>query len=194
MKEVYYRHINIPFNFDLSSVARFDTDLTELGYTKLSVDLIDNNIVDFFLENNIGISTVASFYTPPGGILAIHIDLDSMNDLCKINFCYGGGASRMYWYTVKPGVDLTPVPGTEGYYGKSNDSVVSHISLKPDQCNYAASAKIGRPTLVKVGKPHGVINVSNEERWNICLTLKDPVDSHVLHFNEVAERLKDFLV
>jgi len=194
MKEIYYKHIEIPFEFDLSNIAKFDTDLTELGYTKLSIDLVDKNVVDFLLDYNIAISTVASFYTPPGGILAPHVDLDKLSDLCKINFCYGGSASRMYWYTLKPGIELAPVLGTDGYYEKSEDSLVSHISVPKEWCNYAASAKIRTPTLVKVGKPHGVVNVSNEGRWNLCLTLKDTTDSHLLYFDEVADRLKDFIV
>lgn len=195
-KEKYYRHIKFPFDFDLSNIAKFDTDLTTLGYTKLSNDVMDPIITNFLLDHKIVISTVASFYTPPGGILGIHIDLNELNDLCKINFCYGGGASRMNWYRVKPGIELKSEVSdfTTRYYDKSEGIAVSHISLQRDWCDYADSAKIRKPTLVKVGQPHGVINVSKEGRWNLCLTLCDPNDNHLLHFGEVEERLTDYLV
>jgi len=187
----YFRHLKLPFEFDLSDLAIFDTDTDKLGYTMLDNSLLDANITDFFKSHGFELISVASFYTPPGGILATHVDLDKLSNICKFNFCYGARGSRMYWYTLKQGyipvVDLK----NNGYYVKSRYALVSHLDIHQSQCVYAASTMIGTPTIVNVGQPHSVINMSKEGRWNLCLMFENK-QGQILEIDEAEETLKEF--
>jgi hypothetical protein len=189
----YFQHLKLPFEFDLSNIAKFDVETSTFNYKILDKTLVDKRIINLLEMHGLFVLNVDIFYTPPGGVLRPHIDLDKLSNFCKINFCYGAHGSRMYWYTLQNGYTLQLDLNNNGYYAPTPGTVATHILIPRQMCVSAASTMIGTPTLVNVGQPHGVINYSKEGRWCLCITCVNK-QGCIVEFDEARDKLKEYIV
>lgn len=188
----YFAHLKLPFDLDMSELAKFDYDPNKLGYTVKDASLVDQRLIDLLASFNLKIAHIGCFYTPPHTLLPIHCDTASMQNFCKLNFAYGDEVdkARMIWYRLKDGFvpKIVRTPDHERYVSKAGD--VSYVSIPSDQAIPVASA-IVRTTLVNVGRPHSVINTADSARWALSLPLRDVHSNETLEFDDVHSRLKE---
>jgi hypothetical protein len=98
------------------------------------------------------------FVTPAGFRLGAHIDSDSPEGSCKLNFSYGSESSLMEWYRTKENCI-----GIKEYIDHdSEQDEVPTISFKPSDVNVIYSSKIETPSIVNVSIPHGLNNESSQ--------------------------------
>lgn len=188
----YFQHLKFPFEVDLFAAAKFEVAQETFGYKVLDRESLGTDICNLLESHGLFILNVDTFHTPAVGVLRPHIDLDKVSNFCKIAFSYGAYGSRMYWYTLQEGFEVKLDESNRGYYAPTPGTKSSHIFLPRESCISAASARIGTPTLVNVGQPHGVINYSKESRWTICVTFTN-AQGGLVEFDEAKEKLKDYV-
>jgi hypothetical protein len=176
-------NVRLPFNTDdLLDIAQYSSNLKELGHFEYDISKFDKRIVELLAECDITISHTEVFYTPAQKSLAIHVDGAKLSNITKLNWVWGGEGSRMLWW--KPmdqsamKIGTTPV-GTPYLYADQK------------KCTMIESTKIGRPTLVNVGVPHSVLNMSNSGRW--CLSAVLAVNGVNAEWDVLTEKLSRFL-
>lgn len=189
---MYFQHIKLPFEHDFSQLAVWDDDPKNFGYSVRDANYLGQPIIDCLKERGVYFAHVALFHTPPRGFLPIHTDTYILPNFAKLNFVYGGQASSMQWYKLKPGYVLQPViTDDQKKYRTPTGSDVAYVSIPGGECTLAARTRIGTPTLINAGQPHSVLNNTDEHRWCISVPLRSLVDDHKLEFSEAAELLKD---
>lgn len=124
------------------------------------------------------------FYTPPGRTLEPHSDSPVISDVVKLNWMKGGEGSTMDWYELKPGAVLktsTTVIHTQYSHAPRKDLIHVH------------SATIGTPSLVNVGRIHGVHN-GNFPRYVACVVLGDSETQKRLMWDKAEKIFGDCIV
>jgi hypothetical protein len=131
------------------------------------------------------------FYTPPFRTLNIHCDSPVIDDRVKLNWMMGGDKSTMDWYELKPDKNLI-----------TNDrTVIDTPEIKTGQYSYAErtdikltfSTEVGFPSLVNVGRLHGVRNGS-EPRYVACTILGDPKTGKQLVWEKAKKIFQKYVV
>jgi hypothetical protein len=131
------------------------------------------------------------FYTPPFRTLNIHCDSPVIDDRVKLNWMMGGDKSTMDWYELKPDKNLI-----------TNDrTVIDTPEIKTGQYSYAErtdikltfSTEVGFPSLVNVGRLHGVRNGS-EPRYVACTILGDPKTGKQLVWEKAKKIFQMYVV
>jgi hypothetical protein len=189
VKNQYCLNLNLNLDVKCNFLKDFDiTDVPSYGFKqfRISQSMIDTNLVQFLRSRNIDISHVEVFYTLPGHRIPIHVDTDTMDNHCKLNFVYGDAGSVMRWWRPKnPNAELkyqlTPV-GTQYLY------------FDKDDCDLIWESQVGCPGLVNAGQPHSMFNCTNSARWAVSLVLYDLNKSCLLDWNDAADIFKDFII
>jgi hypothetical protein len=138
--------------------------------------------------------TFEVFQTPPNSFANIHTDntkytTDSVGDIVKLNFVFGGKGSKMGWWKEKPGITNT----CEAVTSRVRPLRHPHMSYYPDEVDLIAEHEIKFPTLVQVGPPHNIWT-GDEQRYCLCLIPIWPDTGIRLTMPEALEVFKDYLV
>jgi len=179
MNNFYFLNLDIPlFKEGITINDLPKTYLTVLDKEKI----INEKIFDFFNSLNLKIKFVESFFKTPTAPQNIHIDAVG-GDYTKLNWVFGGGESQMTWY--KPKTNLT-----------------KEVSISPTGTRFLRFAEseveetdrtsIMYPTLIQVGVPHDVINVT-ENRHCISFLFQNQ-DNKALTMQESVEIFKDYII
>jgi hypothetical protein len=188
----YFAHVKLPFEHDYSEFAKYEPK-QNLDYLIKPHDVLGPDLPEFLKSVGLVLTHTALFYTDAKTLLPIHTDMSDFPNFAKLNFAYGAEGSRMFWYELKDG--YTPVPKVTAdtqRYRVAEGKKVSYVSIPPDKCTIAASAKIGAPTLINAGQPHSMLNNTNEKRWCISIPLAG-LDGHIVEMDEALERLEGFI-
>jgi hypothetical protein len=124
------------------------------------------------------------FYTPPGRTLEPHSDTLGITDVVKLNWMEGGDGSVMDWYELKAGAKL-----------------LTHKTVINTRYSYAAktdidrvhTAVIGKPSLVNVGRLHGVRN-GDQPRYVACVILQWPTTGRRMNWSEAEKIFEQYVV
>ena len=161
-------------------------DITDLSKKYISIldykTHIHDDILNFFDLLNLQIILVETFFKGPGSSGHVHVD-DAGGDYVKLNWAFGGGESKMCWYSLNH---------------TTNDTVrktAANTSFTPypdDQVTEIEKVEIRNPTIVQVGVPHNIIDVT-EDRYCVSFVFKDKTTNRRLTMEESRNRFKDFL-
>lgn len=166
----YYRLLNFPNCFnsqaleqDLSVGKELDTN----GHWKKSewsgrtTALTEDFHVWLWDTFKCTVINIEVFYTAPLWRRGWHLDMNPPSDFVKINYAWGDPLkSEMQWgtsITDKPLVSGTTTAGTQ-YVGYRDDEIV-----------LADKVRFDKPALVNVGRPHRILNYSDQGRWCLCI-------------------------
>lgn len=129
-------------------------------HNKIDPSTINTKIIDFFKNKNLQITLAESFYRMPEDIAVpnIHKDAPGLTDATKINWVYGGGDSVMNWY--QPKVDNI----------QTNTSAIgiTYEYYKRDDVELIHSQRVGFPSIVQVGLPHDISNITSDR---LCISV-----------------------
>ena len=152
------KHINLPFKQSLQPLTQREFNPQEFGHFDVDPDQLNQDIIQLIEDRGLCFSHWELFYTPPNRHLRVHIDGPAPSNTVKLNWTLGGAGSRMMWWKLKPGRELTRAITIIG---------TSYLHVDQASCSLLKTIVIGHPTMVNVGVPHSVINRS-EPRW--CLS------------------------
>jgi hypothetical protein len=196
----------IPLNFELPI---FNTNLSPVEYLK-TIPIWANNIKtnphvashfklnweahlsvqlnQFFLDHDLKIIWCEIFYKEPNLVSRIHADDETIGDISKMNWVFGGEDSEMHWYTIK-----------DSYYTKSENEHVLHSSLgfkayifKPEHVSLAYSENIRGPILIQAGAPHN-ITTRSQERWCLSIVYRNKLGQRPT-MSEAKDIFKKYLI
>jgi hypothetical protein len=177
----YSRNIALPFSVDLLSLLP-EVNPNTLAHVNVSGVERETELLSWLTARGLMITHAEAFHTPPGGALAIHVDGPALNDIVKLNWQYGGKDSLMMWYRLKD--PLKPIPQLVTGIG------TNYLKPQHSDCVMVHSAKIGKPTLVNVGRPHAIVNPGKERRWVVSLVLGEIGGVGHLQWDRMLELLK----
>ena len=122
------------------------------------------------------------FYTPPNGTLEWHVDSENISSFIKINCVWGSNNHVMQW--ANPLVDINKPAST-------TTAGTKYLKFNEDEVEIVSETKILQPTLVNVGVPHRVKNLSNVGRW--CLGLVLHKDHNRISFNNAVSLFNEYV-
>jgi len=151
-----YCPLTIPLPLFASGVSRSDFSTAKIAL--VDKKLINPQIFDLFEQLDLHIMFMESFYRNPAIDTPIHTDARG-GDYTKLIWIFGCGQSSMAWY--RPKTD---------YRGYLNRTAVGteFLSFRPDKVEFIQSARLLQPTLVQVGVPHNVLNIT-EPRLTVTI-------------------------
>lgn len=152
-----FKFLNIPTPLFAEGITL--NDIPKTNISKISKEkFINKEIFDLLDQLDLKILFVETFCKKPGGQEAIHID-GSGGDYTKLNWVFGGGDSEMVWY--KP-IDLTPKKPA------LTDTNTLYYSYDRSEVEEIERTVIKNPTLVQVGVPHDIVNVT---KGRLCVSV-----------------------
>lgn len=159
------------------------TTFPRVRHSKLNhEEFFNDEIIEWFKKFNLEICLLEVFYSHPLFVGNIHRDHDR-RDIVKINWIFGGEGSIMNWFELKEGRQETRIK-------TAIETIAIHYNK--EDCNQIHSQQITRPSLVRVGIPHNVIN-RLKERWCISTTFRN-IDTGILPTTEDSLKLfKDYI-
>lgn len=180
MNNFYFLNLDIPL---------FKDGITLDNIPKTFITIIDKEkylnekIFNFFDSLDLEIFFVETFFKTPNKSGGIHIDA-SGGDYTKINWVFGGGDSKMGWYEpidkkFKP-IFKTPA-GTP------------YISYTRNQVTEIENTVIKNPTLVQVGIPHNVFDVT-EDRFCVSILFKNKINNQKPTMFESVQIFKQYII
>ena len=146
--------LNIKLTPLKKEISLYGTDM----HQRIQSSELNPLLLEFFRKHRLGVQLVEMFYNPPHNISTIHIDSFG-GDYSKINFVWGGGASVMNWYAIKPGGVASR--RTTGIGTKS-------VCFSDNEVDLLHSQPVHSPSIVQVGIPHNITN-GDAPRW--CLSI-----------------------
>lgn len=155
-------------------------DLSKNFHSKIGKHQLCEDFIDWVYERDLVLRDDYAgeyFYTPPGGQVPLHTDKHEINDYVKLNWMVGGDASLMNWYELKPGKTLHP-PAYTGLHG-------AYAGAAPEDVVLVHSARIGKPSLVNVGRLHELIN-GPEASHVYCVYVDDPRTGKRISWSEAS--------
>lgn len=197
---MYHQYLNLPFG--MSRPKYSIPDLTKRYHCRIEREDINSDLLDWFSDRHIeGHPTMPGefFYTPPFDTLWSHSDCTEIIDVVKLNWMWGGEGSFMDWYELKPGAtfhsnDLTSPTGKHGVdrvTETSNEYAPGYAHAEDLDLNF--SATIGTPSLVNVGRIHGVRNM-DQPRFISCFIPVWKNNHKRLMWPEAIELFKKYIV
>ena len=183
----------------------FLTDLPEVEFLKSHSVWADNRVTNrlkakhfqikeenihpslklFFDEKKLYIGLIEVFYCFPYDITSIHSDRAMPGDFAKINWIFGGKDSLMNWYKV-----LTEAPN-KSVHKTPIDS--PSLQYKAEEVELIYRCNINQPSIVQVGCPHNIVNMS-EERFCVSLVFKHKSNNSRVTMNESLNIFKDYII
>jgi hypothetical protein len=184
---MYVADLNIPiqlFNTDLSPVEFLKQNDQHLKrHYQLDLTVMNGQLVSFFNSLGLSIRLVEIFYRPANTKSRIHIDTEKPGDFSKLNWVYGGEGSVMNWYREKESytglLDTTGISTYAVYYNK-DDVILAH------------SIEVGQPSLVQVGVPHSVDNITSD-RFCVSVVFEYTESSVRPTFAEAYDLFKNYI-
>jgi hypothetical protein len=176
----YCNYLNFPhIDIDLSVYKKNKRNQIRVPKDVIGVEL--NNILH---KLNISIQWVEVFYLGPDADHSIHCDGHELDNKAKLNYIIGGKNSVMSWYRPisEDKIEKRTSPANTIYLG---------INIKDVVETYNTTMKDGF-YLVNVGEFHNVWN-KYEDRYCLSACPVDNRTSHRLNFNELQQRLKDYI-
>ena len=176
------------FSFLNLNISLFKEGITVDDLPRSNISILDqkkylnNEIFKFFDLLNLNLFLVEVFYKSPGDTGGIHVDV-IIGDFTKLNWVYGGGDSKMNWYK--------PFDNKHIVLQKTTANT-PYISYSRHQVEKIEDTIIKNPTLVQVGVPHDVSNVT-EDRFCISFVFRDNITNRRLTMAESLERFKDYI-
>jgi hypothetical protein len=148
-------------------------------------DIFDTAVVEWVGDLDCEIANIELFYTIPQCLERMfHIDMDPPRDFVKINFVWGSQDHIMQWGDP---VDSRARPTAKTVVG------TSYISYHDTEIAITESVKVEKPILVNVGKPHRVLNYSDQGRWCLCLIPRHRQTGDRILFDQALEVFKDYI-
>jgi hypothetical protein len=141
---------------------------------------LSDELISFFLRRNISIKS-QSFYKKPVSRSIIHVDRREFGDYAKINWIFGGGNSKMCWFTTTNYDPNNPLINT------------SCLEFKADEVLEIERTIMKNPTVVQSGIPHCVVDVT-EERWCVSIELLDIETKNRLTMEQAKNIFSDLLI
>lgn len=155
-----FAHVSTPEFSDLAELVCFGAERPTEQRVIPVADLQQHPVLRWIGEAGLAVAHAASFYTAPFASLPPHVDAHHLGeDWCKLNLIFGG-AGRMVWYHC-----LTPGPTSTTPDG------LPYTHFDARHCQPIEGTKVDRSTLVSVGTPHAIFNISNHKRWALSLVL-----------------------
>jgi len=180
MKNFYFLNLDIPL---------FKEGITFLDIPKTSIAIIDKEkylnekIVKFFDSLDLTIFFVETFFKTPSKSGGIHIDAGG-GDYTKLNWVFGGGDSKMGWYEP---IDKKFKPIFKTSAG------TPYISYTRNQVTEIEKTVIKNPTLVQVGIPHNVFDVT-EDRFCVSILFKNKINNQKPTMVESVQIFKQYII
>lgn len=175
----------IPLN--LPSILLDDIKLTSYKF----YFVLNKNFYHKFLNtdvinliNSLGVEVTAAeyFYKNHKNVgLGSHVDDLVNKDFVKINWIYGDLNASMLW--------RLPLDNYPGEVNK-NFGGHSYLYFPPDRTIDMKSIVIHSPSIVQVGIPHTITNISTE-RWAVSLTVKR--DGQYISMDESIDLFRDYI-
>ena len=177
MNNFQFLNLNIPLFREGITV----NDLPKNHIAVIDKDkLINEKIFHFFESLNLKISFVETFYKTPEASGSIHTDSVG-GDYVKLNWIFGAGDSEMCWYRPKAGLEKKPL---------FTDTNTRYLSYSQDEVEEITRIKLKNPTLVQVGIPHNIVNVT-EDRYCVSIIFENGKRPSM---QESIEIFKDYII
>lgn len=176
MDNFYFLNLDIPLFKEGVSYQDLPKDhISKIDHKKY----FNKEIFNFFEKLNLEIVFVETFFKYPGNKGYIHTDALG-GDYVKLNWVFGGGDSEMTWYSPKPGIKKTL---------SFTATKTPYLSYTENEVEEIARTQIKNPTLVQVGVPHNVVNVT-EERFCVSVVFKNNKRPNM---SEAVEIFKEYI-
>lgn len=179
---MYALDLKLPWDFPLASIEQFNslpkpdkTVRTTWHHTDLPATDLNPELLSWLEQRGITVPYYDIFIQPPKYVMHIHIDQhDVFDNATKINFAYcaGAGYNKMCWFDADE--KDSEVRGNAGGL---------YRNWLPDFTKLVYEHEIAKPSLVNVGKPHNVCNMTDEPRYCISLVMVKTEDIPA-HMNE----------
>lgn len=187
IKNSYYRPLSLPISPELATMNAIIESWKQPTVRGIIPFNADESLQKWMKTLDLTISFAEAFYTPPNIELGIHIDArDPLGvDRVKINWIYGAPASKMVWYEPVDPNDL----------GEDHVTPGGTVSRKFDKnkLHKVVETTLVSPCLLKVSRPHAVVNDTAEKRWCFSYTIDDLQTGKLLQWNTALERLQAYL-
>ena len=177
------------FRFLNLDIPLFKEGITLDDIQKTFITVIDEEkylnekIFKFFDSLDLEIFFVETFFKQANNKNKIHID-GTGNDYTKLNWVFGGGQSKMKWYAP---LDNTLRP----LFKTATDT--SYVAYTPEQVTEVESSIIRNPTLVQVGVPHNVVDIT-EDRLCISVLFRNKINKNRLTMLESVQTFKKYII
>jgi hypothetical protein len=150
-------------------------------HKRVSIDIINPDLIKLFYSKGLLLTFVESFYTPKITRSPIHEDGEENNDVLKLNWVYGGEGSTMNWYEPieNPVWKKTVLGGDYKFYD-------------PDKVRLIHSQAVGKPSLLQVGIPHNV-TTGDANRFCVSIVPFDISSKKYITFNQGIELFKEYI-
>lgn len=180
MKNFCFLNLNIPLFKDGKSID--DIPKSHI-FTLNREEFLNKELLSFFDSLNLKITFAETFFKGSGHRGHVHVD-SLGGDYIKLNWIYGSGESQMCWYEILDKKDK-PVNIT------STKTQSIHYTL--DEVKEIERTKIYNPTIVQVGIPHNIIDVT-KDRLCISLIPKHKSTNKRVTMAESLLIFKDYLI
>lgn len=181
MNNFCFLNINIPL---------FNESITFDDFPKTNISIIDhkkylhNNIFELLDSLNLKVHHVETFFKTSGAHKESRIHIDGpLGDYIKLNWVFRSGDSQMCWYSPKIKSNK-PILKT-----KTGTPYILYNRYEVDEIEKTI---IQNPTLVQVGIPHNIINIT-ESRLCVSIILHDKDTDQRLTMKESISRFKNYL-
>ena len=178
----YHANLSLPVPFTFPSYPI--PDKSKHYHARFHKADMNDQFKQWIVSLGLGIVAGEFFYTPPGRTLEPHTDTPVITDVVKLNWMKEGKDSVMDWYELKTGAELlvgNTAINTQYSYASKSDIERVH------------TATIGTPSLVNVGRIHGVRN-GNEPRYVACVILCWPHNKQRLSWSEAKKIFENYVV
>lgn len=151
---------------------------------KLPDEFINPGILEFLHENGVFLRGLKAFFfkTPPYGKSKIHVDSRSLNDKWALNWAWGSDNHIMKWY--RP----TSISTT---FGNTSNAKTAYMEFLPGEVTCIAESIIEEfsPTVLQIGIPHRVENMSSMPRWSVSVRDIDIETNTNYDWIDIAQKL-----
>ena len=177
MENIYCKNLKVDFDIDTSQIDEIKKTIGSPDSFKVfKAASIDNSVYDYLKKYKIKAAFSEIFYTPPHSKMPIHTDGELSKT--KLNWIFGATGSVMQWW--KPLTTGTP---------KTNDIGYDYLSFTEEECHCIWTAQVGKPSLLNVGIPHSINNMTDEGRWCMSFVLYDTVKDQHLEWDDAVRKL-----
>ena len=178
----YHVNLNLPVPFVFPSYPI--PDMNKHYHARFHKSDMNGEFKDWIFSLGLGIVAGEFFYTPPGRTLEPHSDTPQITDVAKLNWMREGEDSVMDWYELKPDAKLlTNTTSINTQYSYASKSDIDRVH----------TATIRTPSLVNVGRIHGVRN-SDKPRYVACVILYWPNTKQRLTWLEAKKIFQMYVV
>lgn len=200
-ENIYHRYLTLPLEYPKPEIFNHSSN----NYTAF----IDRKYIyppfqEWIESFGLKISNILEgFYTAPnGGRVPLHADTSSMpgdNDICKLNFTWGGPDSTTQWYKIKDETKikkhyLDEANANQKFYeaGIEPDIDITYVLFaNHEDADLVHEAVIDRPSLLNISQLHSTWNPSpSEHRWTLCFTLLE--NKKPISFQRALEIFKNY--